>query len=121
MMFRLAEQYLIRAEARAQQNNISDAQADLNKIRTRARLPNTTAADKNSILSAILHERQTELFSEWGNRWFDLKRTNNIDAVMSIMTPKKANGLQWQSYKQLNPLPFTEIQRDPSLLQNLGY
>jgi SusD family. len=41
IILRLAELYLIRAEARTQQNVIPGAQSDLNAIRTRAGLPNT--------------------------------------------------------------------------------
>ena len=121
MMLRLGEQYLIRAEARAEQNNIGWAQSDLNTIRTRAGLPNTTAGDRASLLAAILHERQAELFSEWGHRWFDLKRTGNIDAVMNVVTPQKANGASWKSYQQFYPVPVADIQLDLNLVQNTGY
>jgi hypothetical protein len=65
-VFRLAEQYLIRAEAKAQLNKISEAQSDLNILRSRAGLANTIVSDKSSLLAAILHERQVELFTEWG-------------------------------------------------------
>ncbi|OQP54369.1 hypothetical protein A4H97_22910 [Niastella yeongjuensis] len=121
MVLRLGEQYLIRAEARAEQGNIAGAQEDLNDIRSRAGLANTTASDKTALLSAILHERQVELFCEWGHRWFDLKRTANVDAVMSIVTPEKAKGAPWQSYQKLYPLPLSDLQQAPNLIQNIGY
>ncbi len=121
MVFRLGEQYLIRAEARAELNKITEAQSDVNAIRIRAGLSNTIANDKPSLLTAILHERQVELFSEWGHRWFDLKRTNNIDAVMTVVTPLKANGAPWKSYQQWHPLSFNELNSDPNLTQNSGY
>jgi starch-binding outer membrane protein, SusD/RagB family len=121
MVFRLAEQYLIRAEARAQQNNIGGAQDDLNKIRTRAGLPDTKASDKTSLLVAILKERQVELFSELGHRWLDLNRTGNIDAVMSGITPLKANGGKWQGYQRLYPVYYNDILMNPNLSQNNGY
>jgi hypothetical protein len=122
MVLRLAEQYLIRAEARAQQGNFGDAQSDLNAIRTRAGLPSTTASDKTSLLAAVLHERQVELFAEWGHRWFDLKRTGNVDAVMSIVTPQKTGGSPiWRSYQQLFPVPFEAMTSSPNLTQNSGY
>jgi hypothetical protein len=107
MVFRLAEQYLIRAEARVQQNNFGGAQNDLNAIRTRAGLPNTIANDQTSLLAAILKERQVELFTELGHRWLDLKRTENVNAVMSVVTPLKTNGASWQSYQQLYPVKQT--------------
>lgn len=121
MVLRLGEQYLIRAEARAEQNNINGAQEDLNMVRIRAGLGSTLASDKASLLEAILHERQVELFTELGHRWFDLKRTKNVDAVMSVVTPQKSNGAPWQSYQQWYPLPFEELAAAPNLVQNPGY
>jgi hypothetical protein len=116
MVLRLAEQYLIRAEARAQQNKISEAQSDLNAIRTRAGLSVTTANDKTSLLSAIEHERQVELFGEWGHRWFDLIRTNRANVVLGGI-----KGSNWQISDQLYPIPRSEIQKNPHLTQNPGY
>ncbi len=115
VVFRLAEQYLIRAEALAQQNKLDSARADLNAIRTRAGLANSTASSQAQILKAVMHERQTELFCEWGNRWFDLKRTGAIDAVLGAVKPG------WQSDAALLPISNTEILNDPFLTQNPGY
>jgi hypothetical protein len=119
VILRLAEQYLIRAEARAQQGNLAGAEEDLNAIRTRAGLPNTTATTQSDLLTAILKERRFEFFTEYGHRWFDLKRTDTINSVMTIVTPQK--GGTWQSTAQFFPIPFTEIQADPKLTQNPGY
>jgi hypothetical protein len=122
MVLRLAEQYLIRAEARAQHGKTSDAIADLNAIRYRAGLPDYAGAtDKASLLSAILHERQTELFTEWGNRWLDLKRTGTVDAVMGTGGACAAKGGAWSPNWQLYPVPLSELQKDPFLTQNNGY
>ena len=115
MVLRLAELYLIRAEARAQQNNISGSQADLNIIRTRAGLSNTTATDKPSLLLAVEHERQVELFAEWGHRWLDLKRTNR---ATTILGPLKTG---WQLTDELYPIPLSQLQNDPNMSQNPGY
>jgi hypothetical protein len=118
-VFRLAEQYLIRSEARAQQGKISEAQADLNQIRTRAGLSNTSASDKATLLNAILHERQDELFAEWGHRWLDLKRTSSIDSVMT--TAASFKGSTWQPYKVFYPLSTSEIMSNTALVQTTGY
>jgi len=120
MMLRLGEQYLIRAEARAEQGNIAGSQADLNMIRTRAGLSNTTSNDKATLLNAILNERQVELFTEMGQRWMDLKRKAIIDSVMTVVTPMK-NSSVWNSHQQLFPLPLGDLQKDPYLTQNAGY
>ncbi|OQP48107.1 hypothetical protein A4H97_29890 [Niastella yeongjuensis] len=122
MVLRLGEQYLIRSEARANLGNINGGASDLNVIRARAGLSPTTANDQNSLMSAILHENQVELFTEWANRWFDLKRTGKVDAVMNIVTPMKSNGaVHWQSYQQIYPILFSDLKKNQSLKQNLGY
>jgi len=121
-VFRLAEQYLIRAEAEANGagTGLSGAVSDLNMIRNRAGLPNYTGTvDKPSLLTAILHERQVELFTEWGHRWFDLKRTGTIDAVMGVVASQK--GGSWSSYKAFLPIPLTELKKDQNLTQNPSY
>jgi starch-binding outer membrane protein, SusD/RagB family len=119
VVFRLAEQYLIRAEAEAQQGNLSGAATDLNQIRNRAGLGNTTAATQTDMLAAIYHERQVELFTEWGHRWFDMQRTDSINSVMSLVAPQK--GGSWAPYKALFPIPLSEIQLNSNLSQNPGY
>ncbi|MBV8252064.1 MAG: RagB/SusD family nutrient uptake outer membrane protein [Chitinophaga sp.] len=118
IVFRLAEQYLIRAEARAQQGGKTDlAQADLNVVRSRAGLPNTTAADGASLLQAVEKERQTEFFAEWGHRWLDLKRTNRAAAVLQPFSPPGA----WKPGSVLYPIPDLEIKANPTLTQNDAY
>lgn len=116
MVLRLAEQYLIRAEAKAQMNDIVGAQADLNIIRNRAGLPNTTANDQSSLLLAIEQERRIELFTEWGHRWLDLRRANRLDAVLSLISLK-----DWQSTDQLFPIPESDRLINTKLTQNDGY
>jgi hypothetical protein len=117
-VFRLGEQYLIRAEARAQQNNIAGAQEDLNTIRNRATLGNTPATDRESLLLAIEQERKVELFTEHGHRWFDLKRTKRADAVLAAI-----KGGNWDATDILYPIPEKQILNDPAMKdqQNLGY
>lgn len=118
MILRLAEQYLIRAEARAKQNKLTgdnSAESDINIIRNRAGLPNTTATTKDQLLAAIEKERRMELFTEWGHRFFDLKRTKRLDTVMD---PLKSS---WDTTDALLPLPQSEILINKNLKQNKGY
>lgn len=123
VVLRLAEQYLIRAEARAQQGNFNGGKDDLNIIRKRAfgGSKPTVATDQTTLLAAILQERKAELFEEFGHRWLDLKRTGKIEEVMNGITPLKAGGLPWMSYQQLYPIPLSDINKDPYLTQNDGY
>ncbi|SDF04548.1 RagB/SusD family nutrient uptake outer membrane protein [Chitinophaga filiformis] len=124
IVLRLGEQYLIRAEARAQQGKLTgdnSAQSDLNLIRERAGLPSINLGTQDALLEAIDRERQVELFTEWGNRWFDLKRRNKVDQVMQEVCAAK--GGTWSSFKALFPIPVYDIKTNPSLIghQNLGY
>ncbi|MDX1955397.1 MAG: RagB/SusD family nutrient uptake outer membrane protein [Chitinophagaceae bacterium] len=117
MMLRCGELYLIRAEARANLNKLNDAIDDLNVIRTRAGLINLmNSLTQSQTLVAVNAERRSELFIEWGHRWFDLKRTNKADSVLS---PIKGSG--WQSTDKLFPIPLQELQNAPNLTQNTGY
>ena len=115
-VLRLAEQYLIRAEARAEQNNVTGAQADISAIRNRAGLGATTASDQTSLLAAVAQERRIELNCEWGHRWFDLKRTGTVDAVIGALKPAT-----WKSTAALYPVPSSELLLDANLVQNPGY
>lgn len=116
ILFRLGEQYLIRAEARAQLGDITGAQEDLNAIRNRAGLGDTSAATTSDLLDAILQERQVELFTEFGHRWFDLKRTGRASEILAPLKPG------WQDTDILLPIPETELLINPNLLpQNPGY
>jgi len=117
MVLRLAEQYLIRAEAEAKLNKLSEAIQDINFIRQRANLldlPLTLTQEE--IISQIEHERQVELFVEWGHRWLDLKRTNRANAVLAAI-----KGSNWNASDVLYPIPLNEIKTDPNLTQNDGY
>lgn len=123
IVLRLAEQYLIRAEANAKLGNLAQAIEDTDVIRKRAGLTlindTMTNINQEELLTAILKERQCELFAEWGHRWIDLQRSGTIDAVMNSVAPTK-NAI-WKSTKQLWPIPQTEIGNDPNLVQNHGY
>lgn len=122
MVLRLGEQYLIRAEAEANMggNATMSAIADLNAIRERAGLQDYGgAADRPSLLAAVLHERQIELFTEWGHRWLDLKRSGIIDVIMNPVALSK--GSTWNSDWELYPLPISDIIQDPNISQNPGY
>ncbi|MFI0428767.1 RagB/SusD family nutrient uptake outer membrane protein [Mariniflexile sp. HMF6888] len=115
IQLRLAEQYLIRGEARAHLGDIPGAQADINAIRNRAGLGNTTASTLEALLEAILQERRVELFTEKGHRWFDLKRMGKAKEVLEPIKPG------WRDTDILLPIPESEILLNPNLTQNDGY
>jgi hypothetical protein len=114
---RFAEQYLIRAEARAQQNNLTGAKTDLDAVRTRAGLAGVSATlTQPQMLSAVEQERKVELFGEWGHRWFDLKRTDRANAVLGALRPTT-----WKTTSALYPVPQAQIIINTNLTQNPGY
>lgn len=116
---RLSEIYLIRAEAKAMRNDFQGCADDVNLIRLRhggLSVGLAAPANQETAVSMVLHERQVEFFTEGAHRFFDLKRTGRIDAVMSTDKPT-----YWKSTAALYPIPSTERQRNPNLSQNLGY
>jgi starch-binding outer membrane protein, SusD/RagB family len=123
MMLRLGEQYLIRAEARARQNNLAGAITDVDMLRARANIPlvgiTNPGISQSGLLAAILHERQVELFAEWGHRWYDIKRFGEADNIMGVVTGIK--GGSWEPTDKLMPIPFVELLRNPNMTQNAGY
>lgn len=122
IVFRLTEMYLVRAEARLEQGKVtgvSGAEQDLNVVRNRAGLPNTTAATQADMRLALRNERRAELFTEGSNRWFDLKRWETVNTVMTGIAPSK--GSTWVATAQLFPIPLTELNSNPFLVQNPGY
>lgn len=122
LVLRLAEQYLIRAEARAKLGNVTGANSaasDINVIRKRAGLQDTQAANQPDMLKVVAAERRSELFTEWGHRWFDLIRTDKVDSIMSVLTPLK--GGVWNSNYKILPIPYSETQINTNLKQNPGY
>ncbi|WP_417886289.1 RagB/SusD family nutrient uptake outer membrane protein [Zunongwangia sp.] len=122
-MLRIAEQYLINAKANAELGNLEAAVSRINEVRNRAGLLPITATSKQEVLAALAKERRAEFFAEDGYRFFDLKRTNTIDEVMSEAVKNKtvAGKASWSSYKQYWPISYSEINANPNLEQTEGY
>ena len=116
VVLRLGELYLIRAEARMQLGDLEGAMADLNKIRGRAGLPDLAGLNGEELETALLRERRYELFTEFGHRWFDLKRFQKAGEVLGPLKPN------WQESHLLFPIPQSELLANPDLRpQNDGY
>jgi hypothetical protein len=114
-VLRLAEMYLIRAEARTHlQGDMALINADINKIRERAKLEALDLNDYNAMLVAIEKENQCEFAFE-GHRWFDLVRTGRaIEVIPTVL----------QEYQTLYPVPLDEILYNDKINQedqNPGY
>jgi hypothetical protein len=121
IVMRLAELYLIRAEATvlSAPANVNAAIADINLLRKRADL---TELEEDlpaaTVIDAIAHERRIELFAEWGHRWFDLKRTGKAHDTLSVIPNKLP---WWGDFQLLYPIPEKEISVNGQLIQNPEY
>jgi hypothetical protein len=132
-MYRLADQYLLYAEALNKKGDLANALKYLNLIHVRAGLPAYTAAQFTTMAAmenAILQERQYELFGE-GKRWFDLVRTDKVYEVMDpIMISRQIfQGAAQTGFgvdksdkrKYLWPLHRNVLNANPLLVQNPPY
>ncbi|HVU56169.1 MAG TPA: RagB/SusD family nutrient uptake outer membrane protein [Puia sp.] len=118
IMYRLADLYLMKAEAFAGLSNTDSAIAYLDKVRERAGNPDYTGAtDKLSVEKEILDERGRELFFE-NKRWYDLVRFHK-EGVIDVYSyvPNligKTTPLFW-------PLNSTVLANNSKLSQTDGY
>lgn len=131
IVMRLAEMYLIAAEAEFQLNNAQAAADQINVLRTRAAKTGEvaamqiTAADIN--IDFILAERARELAGE-SIRWFDVKRikngTNGAEAFAAYIKRLNPDISKVQDFHRLRPVPQPEMQallNAAEFGQNPGY
>jgi len=132
-ILRYADALLLKAEAVLQSGgSTSEAIGLINQVRTRARSMvaggtepanfSTAETNKVTILQWIMDERLRELGAE-GQRWFDLRRW----ALGGVITLNKdffdSNwpSLTWDDHYLNFPIPSTEIDKNPNIVQNPGY
>lgn len=124
-LLRLGDIILLKAEALNELGQLAAAKTELNRIRTRAGLPDTDADTKEELALAIENERRLELCQE-GHRWDDLKRSGRAIEVMSnLVEIDLRNGqpkdFDMAAFKLLLPIPQPERARNANLEQNPGY
>jgi hypothetical protein len=117
-LIRLAETYLLRAEAYVGLNNLALAADDINKVRRRSSATDVLPAKVN--IDYILDERMRELGIE-EKRMLTLMRLGKW-----VERTRKCNpfyGVQMKDNFNLWPIPFQEIERNNKavLEQNPGY
>jgi starch-binding outer membrane protein, SusD/RagB family len=139
-ILRLADVLLLKAEAIVMSGgNLSEAIDLINQIRTRARnsVPSgstslepanrPTSTSRSEVINWIFEERRLELAFEHGARWFDLRRRHlatNPDLKIdlnSIDFQSVQQGVRFQNHNVYFPLPDSEVQQIPGLVQNPGY
>ncbi|MFC2113372.1 RagB/SusD family nutrient uptake outer membrane protein [Bacteroidota bacterium] len=134
VLYRLAEIYLNYAEAQYHLGQEAIALEYLNKVSTRALQP-VIAASGADLLEAIKRERRIELCFEGHNffderRWMEeghlgfdikgLKWTKAIDGTVSFVEYTVVTRPWWQSHYYL-PIPSSEVEKAPSMLQNYDF
>lgn len=134
VLFRLADTYLLAAEALVMDGKAQEALPYINTVRRRAARTGATAAETDANrksmevtaaeldLDFILDERSRELAGEY-MRWIDLKRTNKLIERVKKYNPQAAPNIQ--QFHQLRPIPQTQIDRTEggatAFPQNPGY
>ncbi|HCY90014.1 MAG TPA: RagB/SusD family nutrient uptake outer membrane protein [Chitinophagaceae bacterium] len=115
-ILRLADIYLIRAEAANEQNDTTEAKIYLNLVRNRAGLPSIDAISKENLRNKIWHERHVELAME-DDRFFDLVRQGNAGTVLRALGKQFVDGKN-----EVFPIPDNQITLSGGkLTQNPGY
>lgn len=122
-LMRLADAYLIRAEARIMQGDQEGAAEDINTVRRRGAWPGMESAieipAEEATLDFLLDERGRELVGE-GHRWFDLTRTGKLVERVRAHNPEGRNNIQ--DYHIFRPIPLEQIDRTSGgYTQNCGY
>jgi hypothetical protein len=124
-VIRLAEMYLIAAEADMMLNNTGEALEHINAVRRRAALPGQETAMEITAdqltLDFILDERAREFGGEQ-QRWFDLKRTNKLVERVRAHNPDAAPNIQ--DFHRVRPIPQAQLDviTNPTQFgQNEGY
>jgi hypothetical protein len=125
-IFRTAEMYLIRAEARAEKDaftGANSAESDINELRTNRINGYTpvTFASKAEALTAIVNERFKELAYE-GHRFWDLKRRGlPVERIAAEAPTPAGTTLSAGNFRFALPIPNTEMQSNKLMEQNDGY
>lgn len=117
-IIRYPDVMLMYAEALNEQTaNSTEAYGMVNRIRSRAGLPNLTPnLSQAQFRDSVLLERRLELAFE-GHRWYDLVRTKKLISAMKAQNPS----IVVNEYHYLFPIPQTERDVNPQLTQNQGY
>jgi starch-binding outer membrane protein, SusD/RagB family len=129
-ILRYADVLLLKAEALNETGSSDAAIAEVNKVRTRARALGTSPANlanglsQTAVRQLIMDERLMELAGE-GQRWFDLRRWalgSKVTLNNAFFSSADNGDMGFDAAKHLNfPIPTSETNSNPNILQNTGY
>lgn len=117
-ILRLADVYLIAAEAEARQTGPTPvAYTAINTVRKRAGIPDLTPGlSKDAFIDAVLQERSWELCYE-ADRWYDLTRTGKFKMVASVLNSYYPTRPVQDKHRYF-PIPNVEVQTNSKIEQN---
>lgn len=120
-VIRIAEMYLIAAEAYTELEEYDDARTFLNELREHRNGPDVEVNDnKEDFIDLILTERRVEFFSEMSHRWFDLRR-RGMNIPKGIPGVDQGSPLNFEDYRVVDRIPPSEISVNVNIIQNPGY
>jgi len=123
---RLADILLLKAEAYTALGDLTAAADIVKTIRGRVGLGPLSASQtgtQDAMMNAVLNERRLELAFE-GQRWFDLVRTGKIYDVLNTLNQRDPGRLAMDPVTENTvylPIPQSQVDINPSLVQNPGY
>jgi len=118
VVYRFADVLLKKAEALNELGQTSDAATFINKVRTRAGLPNLSGLSQAEMREAIIHERRMELAFE-GHRWFDILRIDHGQYALNFFQSIGKTNVTLE--RLLLPIPQVEMDANSLMTQNPGY
>ncbi|GMQ28402.1 RagB/SusD family nutrient uptake outer membrane protein [Algoriphagus confluentis] len=126
LAMRLADTYLLLAEAQFRQGKLAEATESINAVRRRAAWPGKEAqmeiTPDQFTFEFLMEERARELTGEQ-TRWLDLKRWGNLVERVKQYNPQAAPNIQ--DFHTLRPIPQNQIDRaagnESGFPQNPGY
>ncbi len=122
LIFRLADAYLMFAEAENELNGPTpQAYERINAIRNRAEVQELSGLTQEEFREAIMDERKWELAFEHHRRWDLIRWGKLVEAVQTMTTTNPQGAANIQSHHRLAPIPPNEINKNPNLEQNPGY
>lgn len=119
ILYRLAEMYLIKAEALLRQNKLGEARTALEAFCSkRYTIMPTIPTDKDNLLKAIIDERKREFYMENDFRWLDMKR---LGVVRELMLDGEMYKLEADDFRYSFPIPQRELEYNMKMVQTPGW
>ncbi|MEO7316193.1 MAG: RagB/SusD family nutrient uptake outer membrane protein [Ginsengibacter sp.] len=115
--------YLILAESYYRLNKTADAVTTLNTFKSYRNAGTATGLSGDQLLQEIINERRKEFFTDTDKRWLDLKRygTKTISRSLRFFDKDYTIEVKPNAYQYALPIPITELQQNPDLIQNAGW